>query len=328
MSEISLGQFIKSAFDYSTGKPPQNQQAVNVQNEKFQEVQRTAAKIVQDTVQNIQRNFIQQSSILNTQMQLKQLTAMERTAMLKELFNFPQELQEFLKQVITENKTILTQKELTLLMSKELDLTKLIVLFQQNGKGAVEKIAKLIATMNQSGIYNTQQLKDLSNIINASISVNESNPTQVIKTIMLMYLPWLPLTENTGFNIGFEEGEEKKGKDSDDTVTIFITTKNYGLVKIFLFKEDQNLNIELNTNESFPKEDFKSAVNTPGTQITCITRKSHDDENTTESKITFSGTGKISPLILMTVHKLVKVVLEIDMKAELRKSRKNTDGSL
>ncbi len=46
MSEISLGQFIKNVFDYSTGKMPA-QQPGKVANEKFQRAQNEAMKMVQ-----------------------------------------------------------------------------------------------------------------------------------------------------------------------------------------------------------------------------------------------------------------------------------------
>ena len=327
MSEINLGRFIKSAFDYSTGQQPRNTQAANVNGEKFVETRNNAAKIINETVQNIQRNFVQQSNILLTQMQLKQLNAMERSALLKELFNFPNDIQEFLKMVLTEGKTQISQKELALLMTQNLDISKLVVILQKNGKEAVEKLAKMIAILNQSGIYNTQQLKELSTIINASIAVSETNPSQVLKNIMLMYLPWLPLTENTGFNIGFEEGSEKRNKESDDTITILITTKNFGVVKIFLFKDGQDLNIEVTCADAFPKEDLKAAIGmdaaVKNAKIAYVARKAAETEESKETKISFSGTSKISPQMLLVTHTLVKLVLEIDSAQGLRETRKD-----
>ena len=50
MSEISLGQFIKNVFDYSTGKMPA-QQPGKVANENFQRAQNEAMKMVQQTAQ-------------------------------------------------------------------------------------------------------------------------------------------------------------------------------------------------------------------------------------------------------------------------------------
>ncbi len=327
MSEINLGQFIKSSFDYVAGQQSRNTQAANVNAEKFVEAQKTTAKIINETVQNIQRNFVQQSNILLTQMQLKQLSAMERSALLKELFSFPDDIQEFLKLVITDGKTQIAQKELAMLMTQTLDISKLVVLLKENGKEAVEKLAKMIAILNQSGIYNTQQLKELSSVINACIAVSDTNPAQVLKNIMLMYLPWLPLTENAGFNIGFEEGSEKRNKDSDDTITIIITTKYFGVVKIFLFKDGSDLNIEITCSETFPKEDLKAAIgmesSVKNAKIAYVSRKTEQNEESKETKINFSGTSRISPQMLLLTHMLVKLVLDIDSAHDLRTSRKN-----
>lgn len=57
MSELSLGQFIKNVFDYSTGKPVQ-QQPGKVANENFQRAANEAMKMVQQTAQNIIQNFV------------------------------------------------------------------------------------------------------------------------------------------------------------------------------------------------------------------------------------------------------------------------------
>lgn len=330
MSEINLGQFIKSSFNYAAGK--QNTQAANVNAEKFVQAQNTAAKIINTTVQNIHQNVVQQTNILLTQMQLKQLSAMERSALLKELFNFPDDIQEFLKMVITDGKNIVNSKELEILMSQSLDVSKLVVLLQKNGKEAVEKLAKMIAILNQSGIFNTQQLKELSNIINASIAVSDTNPSQVLKNIMLMYLPWLPLTENTGFNIGFEEGSEKREKEPENSITILITTKHYGVVKIFLFEDGTDTNIEITCSAEFPKDELKNAICTDKTsknaKVAYSVRKSAQQENQTETKINFSGTAKISPKMLLLTHTLVRMVLEIDQGEELRAARKDMQKDL
>ena len=96
-----------------------------------------------------------------------------------------------MEQIVTQGKTV-SSKELASLMTKELDLSKILVLSQTNGKVALEKLSKMIATMNQSGIYNTQQLKEMSVLINACIPANDASQAQILKSLMVMYLPWSP----------------------------------------------------------------------------------------------------------------------------------------
>ena len=238
MSEINLGQFIKNVFDYSTGKAIQ-QQPGKIANEKFQHTQNEVMKTIQQTAQNIAQNFVNNQDILNTQMMLKELSNIERSLLLKQMFDFPENLTQLMEQIVAQGKVI-DAKELATLMTKELDISKLVVLMQTNGKAAMEKLAKMVATMNQSGIYNTQQLKEMSILINACIPTADTPQIQVLKNILLMYLPWLPLNESSGFNFGAESEDEGEKKNGDDSITIMITTKNYGIVKILLFKENNS----------------------------------------------------------------------------------------
>ncbi|MBQ8636150.1 hypothetical protein IJ425_08380, partial [bacterium] len=117
MSEINLGQFIKNVFDYSTGKPVQ-QQPGKVANENFQRAQNEVMKTIQQTAQNIAQNFVRNQDILNTQMMLKELSNIERTMLLKQIFDFPESITQLMEQVVAQGKN-LTAKELATLMTKE-----------------------------------------------------------------------------------------------------------------------------------------------------------------------------------------------------------------
>lgn len=323
MKDISLGQFIKNAFDYSTGKQPTTNQPQKSVDPGFQQAQQAAMNLVKETVKNIQNNFVRQNDILNTQMQLKQLTSMENSLLLKDLFEFPREIKDFLQMLMSDGKGALTQKELSVLMTQNIDITKLLLLMQTNGKSALEKIAKMITTMNQSGIFDTQQLKEMSKLINACIPVADANPSQVLKNLMIMYIPWLPLSENTGINIGFEEGDEKENKQGEDTVTIMITTKHYGIIKVFIYKDGSTINLEISCNESFPKEELKGLMKNEQTQteMTFLSRKASNDEKINESKINFSQSAKISPQLLIITHAIIKHIMDIDKRAELHEAR-------
>ena len=97
MSDLSLGQFLKNVFDYSTGKPVQ-QQPGKVANENFQRAQNEAMKMVQQTAQNITQNFVQQQNILQTQMMLKELSRTEQSWLMKHMFDFPENIAQLLEQ--------------------------------------------------------------------------------------------------------------------------------------------------------------------------------------------------------------------------------------
>lgn len=83
------------------------------------------------------------------------------------------------------------------------------MLLQTNGKAALEKLQKMITTMNQSGIYDTRQLKEMS-VLSTPVSPQMTLLAQILKSLMVMYLPWLPLNESAGFNFGADSAEEGK----------------------------------------------------------------------------------------------------------------------
>ena len=75
-----------------------------------------------------------------------------------------------------------------------------------------------------------------------------------------MYLPWLPLNESVGFNFGADSAAEGQKSAGEDTITIIITTKNYGIVKILLYNNEQGYSMDVNCSDTFPKERFNEAV--------------------------------------------------------------------
>lgn len=329
MSEISLGQFIKNAFNYSLGKP-MNQPPAAQSNENFNQIQQANIKIVNETVQNLQRNIMQHADIMNTQMQLKQLNDLERSMMLKDLFNFPKDMKALMEMLVkTGTMQALTANDLKSLFSQNLDLSKLMHLLQTNGKNAEEKLSKMIATLNRSGIYETRQLKEMTTLINACIPMPDTSSAAMIKTLLLMYLPWLPLAENTGFNIGYEEDENKKGSDSENIITIMITTRSFGLVKVLIYLEKSDLNIEINCSEEFPKKEFNESIKSESTgyslntDVSYTVRKTAKEEEAKkpETNINITKSAKISPHLLLAIHTIINLVLELDKRAGLVEDR-------
>lgn len=325
MGEIGLGQFLKNVFDYSTGKMP-TQQPGHVANENFQKAQNEAVKQINQTMQNIAQNFVRQQDIINTQMQLKELSNYERSMLLKNLFDFPSTIQDLVQFLATDGKTV-AAKELNALMTQNLDIAKLIVLLQTNGKEALAKIQKMITTMNQSGIFDTHQLKEMQILVNACIPANDASASQVLKSFLIMYLPWLPLNEATSFNVGYEEENNEKKSSAEDVITIVITTKNFGIVKILLYKENENFNIDISCSEKFPKDTFneliKGDAKTLGvnSEISYTTRK-NEQEHEQEPKVEFSKSSKVSPQLLFIIHAIIKIIMEIDNKGTLTEQRK------
>ena len=327
MSEINLGQFLKNAFNYSIGKPV-NQTPVKTSSESFQQMQSNSMKTLEETMQNMQKNYLQRMDIITTQLQLKQLNNLEKSMMLKDLFDFPRDIKELLESLIKPQMQGAQTKDLNMLLSQQLDMSKLLQMLQENGKQAAEKLAKIISTLNQSGVFKTQELKEMLVLINACIPAADASPQLLMKTLMLMYLPWLPLTDSSKLDINYEDGG-KNSSDSENLVTIFIMTKTYGLVRVTLFKEESELNIEVNCSENFPKKEFHEALMAESTgfdlssSVAFTVRKPSDkDENEEKAaSVNFTSSQKVSPHLLIIVHAIIYIVMGFDRRSELNIER-------
>lgn len=53
------------------------------------------------------------------------------------MFNFPENLSQLIEQIVTQGKTV-TAQELAALMKQDIDISKILVLLQTNGKAALE----------------------------------------------------------------------------------------------------------------------------------------------------------------------------------------------
>lgn len=330
MSEINLGQFIKNAFNYSIGKPVTQQPTKNTQ-ENFQKAQQQITQLVNETMNNIQNNFVRQSDILNTQNLLKQLNSFEQSAMMKDLYSFPKDMKDLMLLLVKEgaNLSAANAKDLNSLLSQTLDMSKLMILLQTSGKNASEKLAKMITTLNHSGIYNTQQLKEMTALINACIPAANTQPSAMLKNLMVMYLPWLPLQEQGTFNLQVADENEKKGSDSENIVTITVNTYAYGIIRATIYLEGKKLDVEINCPESFPKNEFKETLANEATGydmdsgISFTTRKSDETSQNKGTDISITNSSKISPHLLLIIHMVINAIMALDKKAALVSEREH-----
>ncbi len=224
------------------------------------------------------------------------------------------------------NKTILNQlqyslKNLPLSSQGLINLSEIAALIQTNGKDA---IAKLIATMANSaklGITDLTQLKETAKLINASIAAASQNDSaQTMKLLLLLYLPWLPLQEGTGFDLEIEANE--KGNESDSILIITITTINYGQVTATLILESSNsVHVNIECTKEFPKNELMQRIEgdekhySMQSVISFETTKSSNPQKSQEkpeAKINMSNTNEINPYLLLMAHTIIRHVIELD----------------
>jgi len=160
-------------------------------------------------------------------------------------------------------------------------------------------------------------------LINASVATaSQNDPAQTLKTLMLLYLPWLPLDEGVGFDLEIETNEEKG--ESDSVLTITITTVNYGVVTATLVLETSNsVHVSVECTEEFPKEELMLRLEKEqksysiNSVITFSEKVTHTEEEVAKAKINMSQTTEINPYMLMMAHMIIRYVIEIDNNATM-----------
>ena len=110
-----------------------------------------------------------------------------------------------------------------------------------------------MASASKHGMTN-EQINETLKIINSCVSMAESgNPAQTLKSLMLLYLPWLPLNEGVGFDLEVET-EKGENESNNSKLTVLIQTVNYGNVKgVFTLTTSNSVDIYILCSEDFPK---------------------------------------------------------------------------
>lgn len=232
------------------------------------------------------------------------------------------EIQNLLKNM---NTTLASQmqtalKDLPIKSSGLINLAEISNLIQANGKNAITNLIMAMANSAKLGVNDLSQMKDTAKLINASIATAAQNDNaQTLKLLMLLYLPWLPLQEGTGFDLEIEANKEKK--ESDCILTITITTINFGIVKATLILESSNsVHVSIECAKDFPKEELLLRIEGEEKHYSLQSVVSFETSEKTmsasaekpQAKINMADTNEINPYLLLMAHTLIRHTLEID----------------
>lgn len=217
------------------------------------------------------------------------------------------------------------QSAVALIFSGMISMSDISKLILQNSKQAVAALIISMASASKQGMSN-EQIQETLSVINSCISMAESNnPAQTLKSLMMLYLPWLPLNEGIGFDL--EITPESGENDSNDSkLTVLIQTKNFGNIKgVFTLTTSNSVDVYIICSENFPKkilqkslmdESSSHAMNT-NIDIEEITPKGEEINETHETKVNLSATNEMNPYLLLMAHSFIRNTILIDNNASL-----------
>lgn len=313
----NINNILKSAVPADAG-PVKNPQELAVQN-------------------NLNQNR-QELPQLNSELNIKfnNLNRLQQAMLLKEILNLPKEWNELM----------------SLIVYKEISPENLLKLLQENQKGVTpEEIKKLLETNSretlnkllkfaqpaQGNWHNFDQVKDIMALVNQIAPNQTKQPEQILKDIILTYLPWFPLAQQQDIQLSFEIGQS--GSDDEEaSLVIYITTINLGKFKAVLgIKSDNSVDIDIendlpDSEDKTVTEEILKRINNdmsenkiPAKTGICVTKPTSAPKFE-QREVSIHPTSKISPVIMMAAHTIIKIIFEFDEKFSLLKTRQEMLG--
>lgn len=298
---------------------PSPQVAANIQ---------TAEKTLINSVKSLYEFFANAQSV--------RMTGQDMSLILKDMLGMQKELNEFLSNTML-NRTAenLTKSDLaTLLLNSRLDLGKLSMFMQQNGKEALSKLFTMTANFAQSGsVARPAQLSELIAVLNACTPNADTSQVQVLKNMILLYLPWLPLGEQNSFQLEIGgKNSENGGEESEDSITVMIKTVNFGNVSVLIFKgENATINFNIKASSDFPKDEVTEKIKDEAKDYNVETELAYEEKesilqaekpNAAKTEVNINTGIKINPFLILMAQTVIRVIVETDKNFSLAEKRK------
>lgn len=212
------------------------------------------------------------------------------------------------------------QDAMVLFFSGMISMTNISKQILQNSRHAVAELIISMASASKQGMSN-EQIRETLSIINSCISMAESNnPEQMLKSLMLLYLPWLPLSEGVGFDLEITP-PEGENESNDSKLTVLIQTRNFGNVKgVFTLTTSNSVEVLITCSENFPKnllqkslmDESKSHAMNTNIDITEVKPQKEELNETREAKVNLSATNEMNPYLLLMAHSFIRNTIIID----------------
>lgn len=238
-----------SSFVFSINKTTTVKAVNSEQNKQFE---------VEAKVANNNQNGLAKETVIlpQTAATVSLMNNIQMNMFLREMLNLPKEWVTLLSEFIKLNGA--NAKEIEKALSNLNNNTRLLALLQNNPKVDLEAIAKLIATnstqltdkmvklMAGANFDKTliSQMKEISLIGSSIATALNINQTDFIRSIVQMYLPWLPFVppEQRDNMERLTEAFGDEEAHSSSQTSFFVTTVALGYFK-FEISEDKGIDI-------------------------------------------------------------------------------------
>lgn len=175
------------------------------------------------------------------------LNPREISQFLKESMKLPQEIRLTLLMLALESspQEIQSQLDQGLRQLLEQNLNQLSIpvdelqaLLGKNTQEAQEKMMKLLQASSQT--QSGQQIAELMVTLGKLGDKIKASPQDAMETLMLLYIPWYPLTSQQKLELSFEMGEGS-GEDGEKDVSaiVYLETNTFGRFKIVVMEVDR-----------------------------------------------------------------------------------------
>ncbi len=270
------------------------------------------------------------SQLSQTVNELAMLNQQQMTNMIRDLLQFPRNFEQLLTQLAV-NPGEINQKIAVLLLASNMNITQLSALLKNSSKTAMTNLYQMLAQFNITGMsLKDEQIGQLTKLI-SFIAASSSSDVQTLRTTMLMYLPWLPLTDPEMFKLEFDKKTSDDGLSADDSITVLISTENHGNIKADIYKTDADgIKIEFISSETFPLEEFKILMKEESKKYSIninfdLFKKESFNKKKNEkaqTKIFMNTSPKVNPFLLLISNALIKNIHIIDSRENLHELRK------
>lgn len=296
---------------------------------------------------NAQIIFTRAPIILSADSQLK-LTTIEidkKANYAKDLLNLPREFSDLINLITSQGSSVQTVNEQMmaqlnkLLQGGKVDLALLGTLLNENSKEAMQKLMMTIANLSKYGTNDVSGLKQLMNLF--AVNTAAVQDSQALKNLLILYLPWLPLSVRHNDNLDFtiDIFDKIQGPDPDkmnptESVTVFIETKNYGNITANLETTPiGQIDVNIQAPKEFPHKkameliDEASSINNVKTNLTSEPVKIAAENISTKENVKIVSQSAISPKLMLVTQSLIKIIIELDYQKTIIKEEEDNKDS-